>query len=118
MDIKQEDLIRFWNWVGCERKPHPLAFDDDGKMWLYPDGFYMPNLPVLDLNNIYRYAIPKLQKMGYHTELTSYNDGITQARIFTIINVEKTNNVACVESKSPTEALYNAIMKVIDNEVK
>ena len=114
MDIKQEDLIRFWNWVGCERKPHPLAFDDDGKMWLYPDGFYMPNLPVLDLNNIYRYAIPKLQKEGYATELTAYEHKGFKVRIAHIIRP----NFYQTESDSPTEALYNAIMKVIDNEVK
>ena len=112
MDIKQEDLIRFWNWVGCERKPHPLAFDDDGKMWLYPDGFYMPNLPVLDLNNIYRYAIPKLNSKNMAVTLIIF-DGCR-----CLIHVLENGYIYSWDSSTPTEALYNAIMKVIDNEVK
>ena len=94
MDIKQEDLIRFWTWVGLN--------------------FKYSRAPELELDLIYRYAIPKLQKEGYATELTAHEHKGFKVRIAHIIRP----NFYQTESDSPTEALYNAIMKVIDNEVK
>ena len=95
MDIKQEDLIRFWNWVGLN--------------------FKYSRAPELELDLIYRYAIPKLQKEGILIELSP-----VRYKGFTVktISANGYSSLSLEIYDSPTEALYNAIMKVIDNEVK
>ena len=92
MDIKQKDLIKFWTWCGFLQQALPQA---------------------LDLNNIYRYAIPKLQDKDYLITLNSWANKTWRATIKHPYRKGFYN-----DAKTPTEALYQAILKVIDNEVK
>jgi hypothetical protein len=106
MDIKQEDLIRFWTWCGFARDGvgiwHcPNKIDELGKA-----------IPKLDLNNLNRYAIPKLNSKNMAVTLIIF-DGCRA-----LIHVLENGYIYSWDAPTPTEALYNAIMKVIDNEVK
>ena len=95
MNIKQEDLIRFWNWVGLN--------------------FKYSRAPELELDLIYRYAIPKLQKEGLAVTLIAYAGSRFNARII-VSSFRNLQELANESADSPTEALYNAILKVIENE--
>jgi hypothetical protein len=122
MDIKQEDLIRFWTW--CDwiyRRSNPNHFQDSAPEvrerdmgWYHPldEGRGLAKIPQLCIENIYRYAIPKLQEKMYATELMAW--GI---RGFTvkIYNAVEQKYVSESESDNPTEALYKAIMEIIKN---
>jgi hypothetical protein len=93
MNIKQEDLVRFWTWCGFDAHAFPQEFS-------------------LDL--IYQYAVPRLQDKGYSITLIAYERNEFGAGIF-----DEVHDVSMTEINrcdSPTEALFNAIMKVIENE--
>jgi hypothetical protein len=106
MDIKEQDLIKFWTWCGFKTiygRYYGITYPN-GK-----DG----GIPQLNLDNLYRYAIPKLQEKGYNVVLTAYGHS---GFVVDILSIHTVDVVAIVKSNSPTEALYNAIMKVIDEE--
>ena len=119
MDIKQEDLIKFWTWCGFTQYPQGrknFHYDMGVKVmdWIAPRHHYgnMGYLPRLGLSEIYEYAIPKLQDKGYSVVLTAYEHKGFEAMISDIIHDEVI--VAREESDNPTDALYKAIMAVID----
>jgi hypothetical protein len=116
MDIKQEDLIKFWTWCGFEmiHRRFERGYKAYSCYWQYPDGQQQPELPELELSVIYNYAIPKLQKTGYTIELIA----LRHDNILAIITDKSRNIIGDEKANTPTEALYNAILKVIDNGVK
>ena len=121
MEIKQEDLIRFWTWCGWTQYPvgrDHFHYEQTKKVmdWIAPKGHWgnIGYLPRLELTEIYEYAIPKLQKEGKLVRLIAYECNGFMAEIENISG----DLIAFQKADSPTEALYNAIMKVIDNEVK
>ena len=120
MDIKQEDLIRFWTWCGWTQYPvgrDHFHYEQTKKVmnWIAPKGHWgnIGYLPRLELTEIYEYAIPKLQDKGYSVTLTANEHKGFSVRIQ---NEIKYSGQEIVIMDSPTEALFNAIMKVIDNE--
>jgi hypothetical protein len=112
MDIKQEDLIRFWTWVGYSYRY---------SSWHEPNDFRLAggklSLPEITLDSLYKYAIPKLQNMGLAITLIAFEESGFNARIITVVP-RTLQELANERAETPTEALYQAIMKVIDNEVK
>jgi hypothetical protein len=109
-DKLDKDLIKFWQWCGFEKeKLHKLDGNfiyqkELGEAWL--------GLPLC-LDTIYKYAIPKLQNNGYTIELFAYEQDGFKVVIEHII--KETRKQIKVQNFSPTNALYNAITKVIDN---
>ena len=118
MDIKQEDLIRFWTWCGWTQYPvgrDHFHYEQTKKVmdWIAPKGHFgnIGYLPRLELTEIYEYAIPKLQKEGILIELSPVRyKGFTAKTI----NANGYSSLALKVYDTPTEALYNAILKVID----
>ena len=62
----KEQIQKFWEWCGFhfqtldELKPkyrHPANL-----RWVYPDGD-TGGLPAIDLNNLFKYAVPKLDSV-------------------------------------------------------
>jgi hypothetical protein len=63
----KEQIKKFWEWCGfkpittAEKYPEiSTNRPDDIVAWNYPDGNGDYHLPEIDLNNIFRYAVPKL----------------------------------------------------------
>jgi hypothetical protein len=114
MQVKQEDLDKFWAWCGWELKQEEIIDASKRKVTMrsaWRNGIET-QFPDLDLNSIYKYAIPKLQKEGYTIDLTASEECFT-ANIF-----YKDGRLSNDASDSPAKALFNAIMKVIENATK
>lgn len=121
MNIKEQELIKFWTYFGwVYRRSNPNHFKDNPEAqerdmaWYhlsYDVGFHKS--PPFDLDSIYCYAIPKLQDKGYSVELLAYECKGFRAVIQNVIHEEIHFTVI---NDNPTEALYNAILKVIDND--
>jgi hypothetical protein len=133
MDIKQEDLVRFWTWCGWEYMGKTNSATSGLVLALKPTwrfktgehifrGKTIPNYdtfygkcPDLNPTSIYKFAIPKLQKEGLAVTLIAYAGSRFNARII-VSSFRNLQELANESADSPTEALYNAILKVIKNE--
>jgi hypothetical protein len=104
-DIKQRDLKRFWTWCGLTEQASGSWYKDNGE-------YVFMQIPPLELNYIYRYAIPTLLKDGYTVELVATKECFT-ANIFYV-----DGRLSNESSESPAEAIFNAILKVINAEDK
>jgi hypothetical protein len=113
MDIKEQDLIKFWAWCGY----HIKKIKGEGLWYGLPNEKHCDRYgtPELTLDIIYKLAIPKLQEKGYTIQLTAMEQGSFRVMIF---NMTNDTNDATEFADNPTEALYNAIIQVINKEVK
>jgi hypothetical protein len=112
MDREQTDKL--WNWCGFEYHWYPITFGGVSKQcgWYLNGKFRCANKPHYNLDNLNRYAIPKLN---------SKNMAVTLIIFYgcrALIHVLENGYIYSWDAPTPTEALYNAIMKVIDNEAK
>lgn len=57
----KEQVRKFWE--KCGFKPQPNAWGDT--YWLYPDKLRTTALPPIDLNNLFKYAVPKM--INFHS---------------------------------------------------
>lgn len=129
---KEQELIRFWTWCGLEvakcyawesydsgcyipYRPDFVPKDPSGiaQILAYKDDNLWTEVPELTLDNLYQYAIPKLQDKGYSVGLMAYECKGFLVEIEDIIHDRKP--LIKVESDNPVDALYNAILKVIEN---
>ena len=99
----------FWEW--CEFKFIKDGYGWGQDSWLSPLGDTLLKLPNLDLNNLFKYAVPKL-KDNYQYELIGWNEGQHRA----VINKfqkgwAETYTIAM--DKDPALALFWAIWEVI-----
>jgi Zn/Cd-binding protein ZinT len=111
MNITKEQIKKFWEYCG---------FKMCNGYWYMPTkdneiDYYMPELEPISLDNIYEYAISKLQDKGYFIELTAYEHKGYKCLIKSIIN---TDSVAAYSDNNPVECLFNAIYEVIEYENK
>jgi hypothetical protein len=120
MKPKEEQIKKFWEWCGF--KYSPLKCDCTicrPKQWIAPDSSQYKNgewehseLPPIDLNNLFKYAVPKL--LNGHCELNtgmSYRKGKCLARVWYGMYDYKE-----ARHDDPALALFWAIYKVIENE--
>ena len=105
----EKQIKEFWEWCGF--KPvQSIAHNS----WMYPNGG-KGNLPSIDLNSLFRYAVPKLYKDNYFYECIQWNAGQHKA----IINKSTAKwavTASDVISSDPALALFWAIFKVIKGE--
>ena len=106
----QEQIKEFWEWCGF------LYGEPNEKTVTYPNGMeYYP--PDVDLNNLFKYAVPKLfnWSMAKDFELCSDTEiretGLTQASIQTLAFNNKEFR-GSAKHKDPTLALFWAIWNV------
>ena len=69
----QKELTEFWEWCGF--RSNAMKLSEGG--WNYPNGGWDIRLPVLDLNNLFKWAVPKVR--GIELKL---------------VNMEKTGNLS------------------------
>ena len=116
--MKQEDIKRLWEWCG-------FVFSVEINYEVYEDYkehqiFYYPNSPITDnvyrlpeptLDNLFKYAVPKLLEQY---DITLYtDDGYYFAWIRENCS-EKIIADSVVGQLEPAEALAQAILKVIE----
>lgn len=72
----EEQIKEFWEWYGFEFVPHLSSRGTTYKtteIMEYPDGFsHVVNKGEsldIDLNNLFKYAVPKMTELGYDVNL-------------------------------------------------
>ena len=101
----------FWEWCGF--KPTRLQSGNMG--WLYPPEYSLERgyLPDSTLDNLFKYAVPKLIREGYSASLhASYFTGNYKGIIDKYDSDFRVDNIW---DKDPAQALKKAIEKVIEN---
>ena len=113
-----EQIKEFWEWCGWEIRIEEVR---DASGWVcHPISSWFNGvetaLPDLDLNNLFKYVVPKLQDKGYITELTAYEQSGFNVMVFGLfdegIDGERKALVE-IEDDDPALALFWAIYKVI-----
>jgi hypothetical protein len=103
-------------WEACGFKPitniqqypnistnHP----DDIAAWWYPDNDKNYHLPEITLDNLFKYAVPKVKVISFTNAFATWTVTINEGRL---INGEVK---VLVENDDLTQALYQAIKQVI-----
>ena len=125
----QEQIKEFWEWCGFRWEGE----DEVGKgFWLSPDGYAYcyPNnhltstelLPFIDLNNLFKYAVPRLQDRGHQVELLAFEHKGFRATVYKECFSRRGSDGydPCLEpitqqdSEDPALALFWAIWEVKD----
>lgn len=112
----QEQIREFWEWCGqlikcywCKGSGKRLYSWSKESTYLCPccdaKGFHHPSI---DLNNLFKYAVPKLQDKEYWLGLFNYRGNRWSA------NIINTNNdtVASEDNEDPALALFWALWRV------
>ena len=77
MEPNKEQIQWFWEQCGFRYIPLLLHGTVPVETWLYPDGITMNPLPPTDLNNLFKYAVPKLDYLEIHGGLKGEHTLIT-----------------------------------------
>ena len=112
----EEEIKELWEWCGF--KPRYVENSTQIGRWIKPDGGWRFFLPDIDLNNLFKYAVPKLigdykytleleTDVDYHSRENTYI--VTFSNDPLIINSQVTD-------KDPALALFWAIYKIIHKE--
>jgi len=121
-------IKKFWQQCGfklvtpedeCSRQP---IYDET--CWIAPDGKIHNELPPIEPNYLFRYAVPAVNDMGYQVRTNTYSGEVNRQRgecsWVEIVNVseipEKT--ISSWSSRKIEDALFWAINKVINNDRK
>jgi len=107
--MTNEQIKEFWEWCGFEYKipsDYGLPCCD---WWQYPDGIQSSNSPPIDLNNLFKYAVPKLDYCDITKPETPKGWWVSSVRI------EVNNRIVFGHKidKDPALALFWAIWEVM-----
>jgi hypothetical protein len=103
MKPNEEQIKKFWEWCGFRLSPYQDAV---GILYDTPDGLHCIGLPPTDLNNLFKWAVPKLKAW---TLGSSYPD-----KKLTLCLVSMGDKGGEAEAEDPAGALFWAISKVIE----
>ena len=108
MKPTEEEIKRFWEWCGFyyRKDKDPLASfweTKDGRAWGY-------ELPRIDLNNLFKYAVPKIEEIGLDIELKRTIEPKWQVIISNYTDRPPTMG----NDDNPALALFWAIYKVVE----
>jgi len=121
MEPTEEQIKRFWEWCGFRHitaKYCKLCKRWEGEYWLKERigrRIYRPELLVLDLNNLFKYAVPKIESLDIVGLYPSNENNKLWSCILTRFGLDK-DTVAY--GKDPALALFWAINKVIEDATK
>lgn len=120
----QEREKRFWEYFGFKQANIRWNYHYERGVrvadWLYPDGTFHRELPdITDLNALFKWAVPKVQDMGYSVELIAHHgkcnweEGNFQCRIATPNDFCEMGNIFGAITKDPAQALAEALEKAL-----
>jgi len=114
MKPTEEQVKKFWEHWGFYKEEYP---EPDIK-WLYrsPDHTYISfrGYPPIDLNNLFKWAVPKLQDNGYQIDIVCFEESGFSVAVFNVIHEEQ--DIYDANNRDPALALFWAIYKVIEEE--
>jgi hypothetical protein len=101
----QEQIKKFWEWCGFYRDEQKWWYKPDGNLW----GFF--TAPSLDLNNLFKYAVPKLSilRFSYIPE--------TVPELYRWETMKPIQSyLTVIEGDNPALALFWAIYQVMEEQ--
>ena len=101
----ESEVRRFWEWCGFKRK---LSASENPHYWIDPEGKALSQLPPIDLNNLFQWAVPKLGN-----DCWIIIDPPNGRAIVVLGFIEEGEG----EAEDPALALFWAIWKVIDKDM-
>lgn len=117
----------FWEWCGFEYIPyehlgtrkdrsvlHPqgiTVISTQQEYWIYPDGSKHKIPPPTDLNNLFEYAVPKLECISLVTRRAPSIPNFVPDGYRAFVSIGALGY--SYEDKDPAQALYKAIKQVI-----
>jgi len=105
-EINQQELQEFWEWCGFYRWNSPN--DYIARNWWHnpdPNNNDSHSLPPIDLNSLFRYAVPKVDNVRLIMNVAPSGD------VFWNGEVEYSGSEGKVTHEDPALALYQAIQK-------
>ena len=114
----EEQSVKLWKWCGCTVRPsedyqyyHSL-YNPDGDHIMSAIKIQPCHYPTIDLNNLFKWAVPKLQNKGEVISLIAYECSGFACRIARVFTTTGAHTIS--ENKDPALALFWAIWKVIE----
>ena len=108
----KEQIKQFWEWCGF--------WTETGQLWHFPEPEghrFLFNLPKIDLNNLFKYAVPKVREKGCRTMLSDKTEGDVVMYMGRVYG-RQTDGFLDAYDKESELALFCAIWKVIPKENK
>jgi len=119
----KEQIKAFWEWCGIKER-----FESDTGTWYYhyPNRVNDIELPPVDLNNLFKYAVPKFQDMGNPVTLEAYEHKGYLARVYKDCFTQRPDGsyepflepIGECKDDDPALALFWAIWEVIHDKSK
>jgi len=103
--MTDEDKKLIWEWCGVS-----VSYLSDMGIWVF-SGVYQREAR-LDLNNLFKYAVPELYKRGYYYTILQWNEGQHKA-IIDKKTVEWAVTASDAIDKDPAEAFGKALLQLI-----
>jgi len=70
MKPTKEQIKKFWEWCGFYQERVKEVYDIGySTMWRNNKGYWHSALPPIDLNNLFKYAVPKLIELNYSFDI-------------------------------------------------
>ncbi len=104
-------------WGGCEFLWHGNIAED---RWYYKGDYYGASLPPIDLNNLFKFADPILDKLGEHYIILQkkWNDYSVKQATVAFVNIAKFPDEFNGEGESFEVALFWALHPIITGKEK
>ena len=118
MKPTEEQIKEFWERCGFESRMMPNYSADNSScnyVWFNPEGIGCYKLPPLDLNNLFEYAVPKVDT------LVQMEFGRNTEGYFVVVGYADETNIFSVNDQDPALALFWAlypVLKEASNETK
>jgi len=128
MKPNEEQIKEFWEWCEFKWRTYASAYAGEVIMkvhdatWVHPDGETHFNLPPIDLSNLFKYAVPRLNEKGCCVTLQAYGQKGHLAFVSESVFPQRGSDgydpyfkrIAEYEDEDPAIALFWAIYKVMD----
>jgi len=121
----EAQIKELWEWCGLTRSCSPEDDFYHRGIWNDKDGMRI-DTPPIDLNNLFKYAVPKLRKKNEYPYLTEIilDPTICDSEVYyCYLRYDSLHDDGCIEreetqgsAEDPALALFWAIREAINNE--
>ena len=107
MQPNDEQVKEFWEWCGFKLIPRFGGTDMTNTLWRYPEDNVFADLPPIDLNSLFKYAVPKL--LHYDVVLESGSG----SGLYMVMTKKITEEPKYTANEDPALAFFWAIREVM-----